>query len=385
MPGFGLGPSGGGGFGGSSGGGGGITGDTLAAILAAIDGLGSNIDDVVNAARDVVTGNTNEDFAAAGTDFLTPIKDGVDTANTNISAGFSALEGSVGSANSEVDQLWKWFSIVFQSGFRSAMEPWFVFRAYGTDAVGGEANLNPSFLGFGDPGGQGGSESDLDYMNRVSGGLTWHADWYGTGHVGGNFSSGGLLWTVWYWPGSQVTPEAIWSYSPPGWSGTALDAAKMRDVMGLVGASTRDAEKGGLERYLAAPHFLIVGAGYDFSGDGGIAGVAIPGFPSLGDVDPVDQHIDEKDVDFMLRVLPTKLWTSPYGNGALPRYTEADPTTGDTVTVMYSPLSRVKHEMRQVAYRAHSGNISSWLLDLAIIMAAVPTAFGVGVDQSDLN
>lgn len=377
---------------------------TLDNLLGAMHLLPTDI-----AAR--INPHTDDALTTFGADFVTPLQGDVDAIKaTTVDGGFGTLKQGLDNANSTLaslhdvsasdvwnaivfsttggdtnaaaalGQLWAFSQIVFQSGFRSAMEPWFVFRAKGEADFFARPNLNPSFLGFGDPSGQGESETDLAYMNRVSGGLTWHSDWYGTGHVGATFNSGGFDWDLWYWPlpssGGITEPafvEGMLAVKPTEWADLVEGGLSMADALS---APWRIGLSGAVEakRYTGAAHFLVV---QHKVADG--TGVMEPtGAQALlhpMNISPGAQLPTETDVEFLNRISAGGL-TWEWKSGANSIAYATDTADGMVEEYYYSPLDRFPNAQRMLVYTPNSGppDRSLWE-DAVALMSRLPISF----------
>lgn len=380
-------------------------------ILQNLDQLLHNLNLMPDQVAALINPHTDAALTTFGTDFVTPLQGDVDAIKaTTVDGGFGTLKQGLDNANATLagmhdisaSDVWRsvvfsttggdyqaggllsllgiWMNLAFQSGIRSAMEPWFVYRFYGLAAMGTEDNLNPSFQGAGNPADQGETETDLAFMERVLPGLTWHADWYSTGHVGTNVRSSNLLWTIWYWPlpsaGAITEPafvEGMLSVKPTEWAGLKDGGLSMADALaapwkrGLTGAVEA-------VRYTGAAHFLVV---QHKVADG--SGIMEPtGAQSLlhpMNISPGAQLPTETDVEFLNRIGAGGL-TWEWKSGANSIAYATDTADGVVEEYYYSPLDRFPNAQRMLTYTPNSGppDRSLWE-DAVALMSRLPISF----------
>lgn len=343
----------------------------------------------VSAAQDA---KTAAEAASAGmTDIATAVG-AVQTAVDGLPAAPSASDiwntavfstpGGDTSAGSALGFLYALYDIIFQSGFRSALEPWFVFLANGIADQFDFQNLNPSFMGFGDPADQGEGESDLDYMNRVSGGIAWNANLLGSGRPFANCDSNGIQWTLIYWPlpsaGAITEPgfvNAMLAVKPEAWADLADGGLSMADALSTP---WKVALSGAVEavRYTGAAHFLVVQHKVE---DG--AGIMPPtGRQALlhpMNISPGAQLPTETDVEFLNRIGAGGLtWEWKSGANSIAYATDTDMGAGVVEEYYYSPLDRFPNAQRMLVYTPNSGppDRSLWE-DAVALMSRLPISF----------
>lgn len=265
-------------------------------------------------------------------------------------------------------------------GVRSGFEPWFVLSRVG--ATPDYCGAFRVVLGAGNPADQGSGESDLTFMGRVLPGVTWHANYFGTGRVGGRYTVGGMDFDVWYAPlpgAAAITEpafvEGMLAVKPDAWADLVEGGLSMSDALsapwkvGLSGAVQA-------VRFTGAAHFLVVQHKVE---DG--AGVIAPsGRQSLlhpMNINPGAQLPTETDVEFLNRIGAGGLtWDWKSGANSIAYASDTDVGEGIVEEYYYSPLDRFPNAQRMLTYTPNSGppDRSLWE-DAVAMMSRMPISF----------